>query len=105
MQDVPGMIICLLTSPLTHNNGIMICICLLCYSLSLSWCRAMVFPLKISSTAVFANKCPRLNTLLKTALTSWCVIMKPSCARFLAAIPMPSKSSKSVSTGASDHVT
>lgn len=64
---------------------------LIYFSLSLSWCTAMVFPLKISSTVEFANKSPRLNTLLRTALTSWCVIMKQSYARFLAVTPMPSK--------------
>lgn len=38
------------------------------------------------------------------ALTSWCVIMKQSCARFLAATPMPSKFLISISTSASEYV-
>lgn len=60
-------------------------------SLNLSWCRAMVFPLKTSSTVVFANRSPSLNMLLRMALTFWCAIMKQSYARFLAPTPMPSK--------------
>lgn len=31
----------------------------LCLRLNLSWCRVMVFPLKTSSTVVFANRSPR----------------------------------------------
>lgn len=91
-----------------HNRFPLMEYCFVCVSLKFSlnwnWCRAMVFPLKISSTVVFANKFPRLNMLLKMALTSWCVIMKQSCARFLAATPMPSKFSISISPSASGYV-